>query len=144
MNMYRTEMNHKQQQTINTNVIKNFGNLAYVFAPLYQWVRIYYLCLPNLYNPTEETKLKSDDRRSQKWPAKVLSSTTSLHKNGFGLENIQYKPALNVPSWPQEGLVYIDLELVTISQLPHKIWAQKGPNIPQKGPKISKTVEEII
>jgi hypothetical protein len=85
--------------------------------------------------------LKYDDQSSQKWPAKVRSSTTSLHKNGFGLEKIQHKPALNLLSWPQEGLVYIDLKLVTISQLSPKIWPQKGPNIPQKGPKISKTAQ---
>jgi hypothetical protein len=75
----------------------------------------------------------------------VHSSTTSLDKNGFGLENIHHKLALNVPSWPQEGLfLYIYMELVTISQIPPKIWAQKGPNIPQKRSKISKKTEEII
>jgi hypothetical protein len=85
--------------------------------------------------------LKSDDRSSQKWPLKVRSSIASLHKNGFGLENLQHKPTLNVLPWPQEGLVYIDLKLVTISQLLPKIWPKKGPNIPQKGKK-SPTIAE--
>jgi hypothetical protein len=71
----------------------------------------------------------------------VRSSTTSLHKNGFVLEKLQHKRALNILSWPQEGLVYIDLKLVTISQLSPKIRPQKGPNIPQKGPKISKIAQ---
>jgi hypothetical protein len=71
----------------------------------------------------------------------VRSSTTSLHKNGFGLENIHHKPALNVFPWPQEGLVYIYLKLVTISQLPPKIWPKKGANIPQYWPKISNSAE---
>jgi hypothetical protein len=88
--------------------------------------------------------LKSDDRSSQKWPTKVLSSIASLHKNGFGLENIQHKHTLNVLPWLQEALVYIDLKLLTISQLLPKIWPQKGPNIPQYWPKISKTAPKII
>jgi hypothetical protein len=85
-----------------------------------------------------------DDRSSQKWPAKVRSSTTSLHKNGFGLAFLQHKSALNLLSWPQEGLVYIDLKLVIIPQLPPKIWPQKGPNIPQNGPNPPKTVIKSI
>jgi hypothetical protein len=76
--------------------------------------------------------------------AKVRSSIASLHKNGFGLENIHHKPALNLLQWPQEGLVYIDMKLVTTSQLPPKIWPQKGPNIPQKGPKISKIIPKSM
>jgi hypothetical protein len=88
--------------------------------------------------------LKSDDQSSQKWPAKVRSSTAFLHNNGFGLENLQHKPSLNLPPWPQEVLFYIDLMLVTISQLPPKIWPKKGPNIPQYWPKISKIAPKII
>jgi hypothetical protein len=41
------------------------------------------LVLPDLKNPTKLTALKSNERSSQKWPAKVLSSMDSLHKNGF-------------------------------------------------------------
>jgi hypothetical protein len=67
-----------------------------------------------------------------------------LHKNVFGLANIQHKPTLNPLSWPQEGLVYIYLELVPISQLPPNIWPQKGPNIPQKWAKISTNMHKII
>jgi len=77
-------------------------------------------------------ELKLDDRRYHKWPPKVLSSITSLHTNGFGLENLQHKPTLNLPLWLQEPLFYIDLKLVTISQIPPKIWPKKGPNVPQK------------
>jgi hypothetical protein len=51
--------------------------------------------------------------------------------------------ALNLLPWPQEGLVYIDLKLVIISQLPPKIWPQKGPNIPQKWAKISNNRHKI-
>jgi hypothetical protein len=76
--------------------------------------------------------LKLDDRSSHTLPAKVRSSTTSLHKNGFVLENIKHKPTLNLLSWPQDSLVYIDMKLVTISQLPPKILPQKGPNISPK------------
>jgi hypothetical protein len=73
----------------------------------------------------------------------VRSSIASLHKNGFGLENIHHKPSLNILPWLQESLVYIDLKLVTISQLSPKIWPKKGPNIPQYWPKISKTADKI-
>jgi len=75
---------------------------------------------------------KTDDRSSQKWPASVCSSTTSLHKNGFGLASLQHKSALTVLPWPQTGLVFIDLKLVIHPQLPPKIWAPKMPNISQK------------
>ena len=34
--------------------------------------------------------------------------------------------------WPQIGLVYIALKLVSHLQLPLRIWAPKMPNIPQK------------
>ena len=67
----------------------------------------------------------------------------SLHKNDFGLENIQHKPTLNTPLWLQEPLVYIDLNLVTISQLPPKIWPKKGPTISQKWAKSHKSAEKI-
>jgi hypothetical protein len=40
--------------------------------------------LPDLRNPTKLTALKMDEWSSKKWPAKVLSSIASLHKNGFG------------------------------------------------------------
>jgi hypothetical protein len=43
MHIYRSEINHKQQQTINTDVITEFRNLAYVFETLSQWVRLSYL-----------------------------------------------------------------------------------------------------
>jgi hypothetical protein len=85
--------------------------------------------------------LKSDGRSSQKWPTKVLSLTAPLHKNGFGLENLQHNSALSLPSWPQEGLFYIYLKLVTISQLPPKIWPKNGPNIPPKWAKSPKSAE---
>jgi hypothetical protein len=80
---------------------------------------------------SKEMTLKSDDQSSQKWHAKVCSSIAFLHKNGFGLENVQHKPSMNVLPWNQEGLVYIDLKLVTISQLPPKTWPKNGPNISQ-------------
>jgi len=35
INMYIFETNHEQQQTINTNVIMKFNNLAYVSRPLF-------------------------------------------------------------------------------------------------------------
>jgi hypothetical protein len=41
-------------------------------------------------------------------------------------------------------MVYIYLKLVTISQLPPKIWPKKGPNIPPKLRKYLNSTEEII
>jgi hypothetical protein len=46
-------------------------------------------------------------------------------------------------SWPQTGLVYIDLKLVAHIQLPPKIWAPKMPNISQKWRK-STNIRHII
>jgi hypothetical protein len=98
-------------------------------------------CSTRSLEPKKRKALKSDDRSSQKWPAKVHSSIASLHKNGFGLTNLQHKPDLNVPfSWPQEVLVYIYLKLVTISQLPLRSGLKKvpiSPNIGKKSPKMS-------
>jgi hypothetical protein len=63
----------------------------------------------------------------------------SLHKNGFGSTILQHFPVLNLLfPWLQEPLVYIGLKLATNSQLPPKIWPQKGPKILQKWIKISK------
>jgi hypothetical protein len=76
--------------------------------------------------------LKMDERSSQKWPTKVLSSMASLHKNGFGSTILQHFPVLNLLPWLQEPIVYIDLKWVTNSQLSPKIWPQKGPKILQK------------
>jgi hypothetical protein len=90
------------------------------------------------------TALKSNEWSSHKWPAKVLSSMTSLHKNGFGSTILQHFPVLNLLPWLQEPLVYIGLNLVTNSQLPPKIWPQKGPNIPQKWAKSPKIVKKSI
>jgi hypothetical protein len=66
----------------------------------------------------------------------------SLHKNGFGSTILQHFPVLNLPPWLQEPLVYIGLKWVTNSQLPPKIWPQKGPKILQKWPKSLKTAEK--
>jgi hypothetical protein len=74
----------------------------------------------------------------------VLSSTASLHKNGFGLEILQHKPVLNLLPWLQEPLVYIGLKLVTISQLPPKIWPQKGPKIPKNGQNLHKLAKNPL
>jgi hypothetical protein len=38
-----------------------------------------------------------DERSSQKWPAKVLSSMASLHKNGFASTIHHHFPDLNLP-----------------------------------------------
>jgi hypothetical protein len=38
-----------------------------------------------------------DERSSQKWPTKVLSSMASLHKNGFGSTIHQHFSVLNLP-----------------------------------------------
>jgi hypothetical protein len=42
------------------------------------------------------TTLKKTECSSQKWPAKVSSSTASLHKNGFGLALLQHNSTLTV------------------------------------------------
>ena len=91
--------------------------------------------LPDLKNLTKLMALKTDERSSHKWPAKVLSSMASLHKNDFSLEKYQHVPILNPPSWLQEPLFYIGLKLVTIFELPPKIWLQKGPISPNNGKK---------
>jgi hypothetical protein len=44
---------------------------------------------------------------------------------------------MTVP-WPQIGLVYIGMELVSHPQLPPRIWPPKMPNIPQKWRKSAK------
>jgi hypothetical protein len=95
---------------------------------------------------TQQKKRHSNwmTRAPRNGPQRCAPQQLPCIKNGFGLENLQHKPALNPLPWPQEGLVYIDLKLVTISQLPPKIWPKKGPNIPPKGPNISKTVPKII
>jgi hypothetical protein len=43
--IYIYEINKEEQQTINTNVITEFGNLAYISWPLSQLVRLSYFCL---------------------------------------------------------------------------------------------------
>jgi hypothetical protein len=45
IHIYRSEKKHKQRRTINTNVITEFDNLAYVSGPLSEWVRLSYFCL---------------------------------------------------------------------------------------------------
>jgi hypothetical protein len=48
------------------------------------WITKWYkFVLLDLKKPTQLTSLKTDERSSQKWPAKLLSSIASLHKNGF-------------------------------------------------------------
>ena len=42
MNMYSTKMKHKKTVNHNTNMITKFNNLAYIFGPLSQWVRLSY------------------------------------------------------------------------------------------------------
>jgi hypothetical protein len=42
IHIYRYEINQEEHQTINTNVIMEFNNLAYVSGPLSQWVRLSY------------------------------------------------------------------------------------------------------
>jgi hypothetical protein len=44
IHIYRSEIKQEEQQTINTNVITEFDNLAYVSGPLSQWVRLSYFC----------------------------------------------------------------------------------------------------
>jgi hypothetical protein len=75
---------------------------------------------------------KTDIRSSQKWSDNVSSSKASLHQNGFGLAFIHHNSTLNTLPWPQTGLVYITLKLVSQIQLPPRIWPPKMPNIPQK------------
>ena len=96
---------------------------------LQQW---FFHFLLDLKNTSKLTTPKSNERSSQKWPTKVHSSIASMHDNGFGSRFLQHKLALNLLPCLQEPLVYIGLKLVTISQLPPKIWPQKGPKIPKK------------
>jgi hypothetical protein len=75
---------------------------------------------------------KTDAPSSQKRSDSVSTSKASLHQIGFGLDFLQHNSALNDYVWPQTGLVYIALELVSHPQLPPRIWPPKMPNIPQK------------
>jgi hypothetical protein len=43
--------------------------------------------------------LKMDERSSQKWPTKLLSSMASLHKNGFGFTILQHFSSSEPPQW---------------------------------------------
>ena len=150
--MYRSWNKHEEQQTIkhqDDNGLRQsrlrlwaFVSVGEAFLFLFKALKLhhngvkritnwYVFVLPDLKNPKKMTTLKMDERSSQKWPTKVLSSMASLHKIGFGSTIIQHKPVMNVPQWLQEPLVYIVLKLVTISQLPPKIWPKKGPNISQ-------------
>jgi hypothetical protein len=59
--MYRSEIKHKQQKSINTNVITEFDNLASVSMSLSQWVRLSYFCSKiNKYIPTVPKDYKND------------------------------------------------------------------------------------
>jgi hypothetical protein len=42
------------------------------------------------------TALKKAEYSSRKWPAKVSSSTTPLHKNGFGFVLLQHNSTLTI------------------------------------------------
>jgi hypothetical protein len=51
--------------------------------------------------------LKMDERSSQKWPAKLLSSMASLHKNGFGFTILQhFSSSEPVPRLPRTFGLY--------------------------------------
>jgi hypothetical protein len=80
----------------------------------------------------KETACKTDAPSSQKRSDSVSTSKASLHQTDFGLAFLQHNSALNDCVWPQTGLVYIAMELVSHPQLPPRIWPPKMPNIPQK------------
>jgi hypothetical protein len=80
----------------------------------------------------QETARKSDAPSSQKRSDSVSTSRATLQQNGFGLALQQHNSANLTVHWPQTGLVYIGMELVSHPQLPPRIWPPKKPNIPQK------------
>jgi hypothetical protein len=99
--------------------------------------------LLDIKNPSKLTTLKTNERSSPKWLAKVHSSIASLHKNGFTSIIHQHFPDMNLLPWLQEPMVYIGLKWVTNSQLPPKLWPQKGPKILQKWIKSLNFAEKI-
>jgi hypothetical protein len=50
------------------------------------------------------TALKKAEYSLRKWPPKFCSSTTPLHKNGFGFNLLQNNSSLNVPSMASNKL----------------------------------------
>jgi hypothetical protein len=80
----------------------------------------------------QETARKSDAPSSQKRSDSVSTSRASLQQTVFGLAFQQHNSAKMTVPWPQTGLVYIGMELVSHPQLPPRIWPPKKPNIPQK------------
>ena len=85
------------------------------------------------------TTLKNTEWSSHKWLASICSSIASLHKNGFGLALLQHKSALTILPCPQTGLVYIDLDLVILSNFLPKSGLKKSSISPKKWPKSSIT-----
>jgi hypothetical protein len=115
--IYRSEHKHEEQQTITREVITEFdtklptspglclsgggffinSSMLAKYKKYIKWISYWSHCvLLDLINPTQLTTLKKTECSSQKWPAKVSSSTTSLHKNGFGLALLQHNSALTV------------------------------------------------
>jgi hypothetical protein len=86
----------------------------------------------------QETARKSDAPSSQKRSDNVSTSKASLQQIIFGLTFQQHNSAKMTVPWPQTGLVYIGMELVSDPQLPPRIWPPKKPNIPQKWGKSTK------
>jgi hypothetical protein len=80
----------------------------------------------------QETACKSDAPSSQKRSDSVSTSRASLQQIVFVLAFQQHNSAKMIVPWPQTGLVYIGMELVSHSQLSPRIWPPKKPNIPQK------------
>jgi hypothetical protein len=86
----------------------------------------------------QETTRKSDAPSSQKRSDSVSTSRASLQQIVFGLAFQQHNSANLTFPWPQTGLVYVGMELVSHPQFPPRIWPQENPNIPQKWKKSAK------
>ena len=158
-------MKHKTTTNHNTNVIMKFDNLAYISRPLSQWVKLsYFYSKLNKYITTVTKGYKIDlvlfyqiSRTQQK--KRHSNRMIRAPRNGPQRCAPQQLPCIKMAlawlsfsinilwissPWPQEGMVYIDLKLITISQLSPNIWPKKGPNIPQKWAKISNNMHKII
>jgi hypothetical protein len=109
-------------------------NVVKIHQKCIKWITNWYGCvLLDLKNPTQLKTLKKVERSSWKWPPKLASSMASLHKNGISFQTLQHYVVMNLLVLSKTSIFFIYLEFgVIISQLPPKIWPQKGSRSSKK------------
>jgi hypothetical protein len=159
------KLSTKNQQTITTNLLTEFGKIAYISGPLSQWVRLSYFSsklqtyirkvsnglqkwsgcvLLDLKNPTQLTALKTVERSSRNWPAKFPSSMASLHKNVFGFTILQHFSCSELV-WTVKNLWFIYILIWgSKSNFPPTFWPQIGLRSPSEGQKSSKITKNQL